>query len=61
MKSAIIGPRLFNNYIKSEKVLANYKLKDIECIITGGAEEADALVAEFVKRHQLQIIEYMPK
>lgn len=62
MKLAIIGSRLFNNYLKLEReVLSNYELKDIESIVSGGAKGADSLGAEFAKRHQLQLIEFIPE
>jgi len=67
MKLGIVGSRDFNDYrsLKAAvlKILEEWKveIKQIECIISGGAKGADTLAELFAKEYNIPIIVYLPE
>lgn len=61
MKLAIVGSRTFTNYELLHKIiLANYKIKDIGEIISGGAIGSDTLAERFAKQYSIKITVLKP-
>lgn len=57
MKLAIVGSRSFNNY---EVLKQNIDLRNITCIISGGARGADTLAERLAHDNGLDYIEFLP-
>lgn len=54
MKLAIVGSRNLTDYRKlTDAVWKNFKLKELELIISGGAQGADTLAEEFAERLEI--------
>ena len=61
MKLGIVGTRTFTDYeYLKKKILRIYKIKDIEEIVSGGAEGADTLAEQFAKEFDIPIKIYKP-
>lgn len=58
MKLAIIGSRSFNNY-ELLKIEVN-KIKNVTCVVSGGAYGADYLGKLYAKENNLEYIEFKP-
>ncbi|MBQ4616589.1 MAG: DUF2493 domain-containing protein [Mailhella sp.] len=56
MKLAVIGSRSFHDYDWLELcLLRSFRIADIEAVITGGAQGADALAARFASLHSIPL------
>lgn len=56
MKLAVIGSRDFVDYARMEQcLLRNFRVEEIEVVISGGARGADTLAARFAGRHGLPL------
>ncbi len=56
MKLAVIGSRDFADYALLERsLLRNFRVEEIETVISGGARGADALAARFAGRYGLPL------
>ena len=61
MKLAIVGSRTFTDYELLHKIiLANYKIKDINEIISGGAIGTDTLAERFAKQYSIKLTVFKP-
>ena len=56
-KVAVIGSRTFTNYDLLERVLNEF---DISKVISGGAQGADRLAAQYAKQHKIDYLEFKP-
>lgn len=60
MKLAVIGSRDFADYDLMERcLLRNFRVEDIDAVISGGARGADTLAARFAGRYGL-LLEVIP-
>ena len=59
MKLAIIGTRTFNDFNLVEEEIKP-ELKNIECIITGGAMGTDTLAERIAQKYNISIIIFKP-
>ena len=61
MKLGIVGSRKFVDYeyIK-QKVLENYRIEDIDTIVSGGAKGVDSCAEEFAREFNKQMIVFHP-
>ena len=56
MKLAVVGSRDFLDYEMLEQcILRNFRVEDIDVVISGGARGADAMAARFAERHGLPL------
>lgn len=66
MKLTIVGSRNYNDYTQFKNVINetlkkwNYKITDIEKIISGGAKGADSLAEKFAKENNIILTIYQP-
>lgn len=61
MKLAIIGSRTFLDYgLMVKSIKESFKLKDIELIISGGANGADKLAEQFADEFEIELKIFYP-
>ena len=60
-KLAVVGSRSFFNFnFLESKILENYKIDDLDLIISGGAIGCDSLSQSFCKKYGLKILIIYP-
>jgi len=57
MRLAVVGSRSFDNKARLAEVLAEYSPSEI---ISGGAQGADTLAAEWAREHAIPVREFLP-
>ncbi len=66
MRLAIVGSREYTDYDKFKNEINNTlekwktEIKDIECIISGGAKGSDKMAERFAKENKIQTVIFKP-
>jgi len=66
IKLALVGSRDYDNYAEFKTIINgtlkkwNYKISDIEKVVSGGAKGADTLADKWAKENKLPITTYIP-
>ena len=61
VKLAIVGSRKFDNYgCLENEIFARFNLNEIESIVSGGATGADSLAADFSRKFNIPLVEFLP-
>lgn len=57
MKTAVVGSRGFNDQTLFDSVMSEFSPS---AIISGGADGADSMAAEYAKKNGIELVEFLP-